>query len=364
MRPEQRVLCLAARTQLEGEDERRLVALLRTGIDWERLWTEAASHEVLPLVAASLRRSGDGLMPAGWATRVQRPLYATLLRNTALAEELTMVSSTLRSAGIDSLAVKGVVLAETVYGDLALRPASDVDILVHPADLPAARSVLGSLGFHRRAERLAEKWTHSHHDPRYFRRTARGDVCLELHWALWPSSRFHDDGGLWARSRTVELRGSALRTLSREDTLLHLAIHRTRAPLLLRSVCDVAELLRRERSWLDWDAVQERAETIGARTALYAVLSGAQRLLAAPLPPGVLEALGVGPLRRRILEPASGPAALFPSAPSSGFARQVRTGLRAFEHDGVRAITGSLVRRAARKGDRLLDVRQAWRLTP
>ncbi|MDQ3982881.1 MAG: nucleotidyltransferase family protein, partial [Actinomycetota bacterium] len=199
MRAEQRVLCLAARTQLDGEEERRLVELLRSGIEWERLWTEAASHEVLPLVAASLRGSRDGIeTPAGWAARAQRPLYATLVRNTALVEDLTAVSSALDAAGVDCLAVKGVVLAETVYGNLALRPAADIDILVHPADLPAARSVLGSLGFHRGAEPLSEEWTHSHHDPRYLRTSARGDVCLELHWALWPSSRFRADAGLWA----------------------------------------------------------------------------------------------------------------------------------------------------------------------
>ncbi len=350
MRAEQRVLCLAARTHLEAEEERRLVELLGSGIDWERLWREAASHDVLPLVAASLGRSHDGIaVPAGWAARAQRPLYATLLRNTALAEDLVAVSSALHRAGIDCLAVKGVVLAETVYGNLALRPAADIDILVRPTDLPAARSVVRSLGFHLGGERLSEEWTHSHHDPRYFRSTARGDVCLELHWALWPSSRFRTDAGLWARARPVELHGSTLRTLSREDTLLHLAIHRTRAPLLLRSVCDVAELLRREGSELDWDAVHRRAETIGARTALYSVLSLSQRLLAAPLPPGVLSTLGVGPLKRRILEPACGPQALFPPAPSGRLGRQIRTGLRAFEHDGVRAITRSLGRRAARK---------------
>jgi hypothetical protein len=148
-----------------------------------------------------------------------------------------------------------------------------------------------------------------------------------------------------------------LRTLSPEDTLLHLAIHRTRAPLRLRSVCDVAELVRREGSKLDWEAVETRAATIGARTALFSVLALSQRLLGAPVPPGVVAGLRVGPLRRRILEPASGAAALFAPAPAAPVRRQVRTGLRAFEHDGVRAIARTLGRRAAQKGDRLLDAR-------
>jgi hypothetical protein len=354
MTAEERVLCLAARTRLDGDDERRLVDLLRSGIEWEQLWHEAARHDVLPLVAATLRHPDDGIaMPADWAARVQRPLYATLLRNTALAEDLDDVSSALGAAGVDSLAVKGVVLAETVYGNLALRPAADLDILVRPADLPTARSVLLSLGFDHRSEPLGDTWAHSHHDEPYFRTTSRGNVCLELHWALWPFTRFRADTGVWERARSVEVRGAMVRTLSREDTLVHLAIHRTRAPLRLRSLCDVAELVRREGSELDWDVVHERATAIGARTALYSVLSLSQRLLAAPVPPGALARAGVGPLRRRVLEPACGAPALFaPPAPGT-IARQLRTGLRAFEHDGARAITAALRDRVARKRARL-----------
>ena len=97
MTPEDRVLSLAARTQVEGDDERRLVELLHSRLDWERLWAEAARHEVLPLVAATLRRLGDEVAPpAGWAARAERQRYATLLRNTGLAEALAEVGSALR----------------------------------------------------------------------------------------------------------------------------------------------------------------------------------------------------------------------------------------------------------------------------
>lgn len=349
---EQRVLCLAARTRLDGDDARRLRALFASGLDWEHLWDEALSHDVLPLVGATLCRLDGAAVPAGWAARAERQLYGTLLRNTALADDLRAASEALREAGIESLAVKGVVLAEAVYGNLALRPAADIDVLVRRADLQGARAVLHSLGFWHRSEPLGDEWAHGHHDEPYFRRTAHREVCLELHWALWPSDRFRSDAGVWERARPVELGGSTLRTLSREDTLLHLAIHRTRSPLRLRSLCDVAELLRRDGVELDWDAVHERATAIGARTAVYCVLTLSERLLGAPVPPAVTARVGVGSLKRRILEPACGAAALFRPRPSREIGRQLRTGLRAFEHDGVRTITRSLGERAARKRER------------
>ena len=355
MTAEDRVLCLAARTSVEADDERRLVQLLRPPLDWERLWAEAARHEVLPLVGATLRRLGErAAPPAGWAARVERQRYATLLRNTGLADALVEVTSAFEDSGVESLAVKGVALASAVYGDLALRPAADLDVVVRPADLPAARSVLRSLGFDHRSDSPGDEWAHSHHDEPYFRSSAGGEVCLELHWALWPAARFRADGGMWERARPLELRGATLRTLAPEDTLLHLAVHRTRAPVRLRSLCDVAELVRRDGSELDWETVETRGAAIGARTALFSVLSLSERLLAAPVPPGILARLGVGPLRRRILEPASGTGALFGPTASGPIRRQLRTGLRAFEHDGVPAIARALARRAAQKGDRLL----------
>jgi hypothetical protein len=132
-------------------------------------------------------------------------------------------------------------------------------------------------------------------------------------------------------------------------------VHRTRAPLRLRPICDVAELLRRERSLLDWDAIGARAAATGARTALYSVLLLAERLLGASVPATVLAGTGVGPLRRRVLGRACGAAAIFRPETSGTIGRQVGAGLRAFEHDGVGTIARSLGDRASKKGDRLLE---------
>ncbi len=70
MNIEQQILCLAARTQRNTGDAERLLALLQGQVDWERLWQLGHLHEVLPLLANSLRPlAGAGQHPSRMAGR-------------------------------------------------------------------------------------------------------------------------------------------------------------------------------------------------------------------------------------------------------------------------------------------------------
>jgi len=271
MNTEQHILCLAARTALEPIVERQLVELLRGSIDWERLWAQGHLHEVLPLLTVTLRRlAAQAPIPAPWLAQAQRRYYATMLRNTALADELLHILAAFRQAGVAALPVKGLVLAETLYGSLALRPLGDLDVLVRPADLPRARAALGELGFAQAKEPGYENAYHPYHDPPYYRRAVGGPICLELHWGLWASHFFQlETDALWRRAVPAQIHGATLSILSPEDTLLHLAIHRSRSALRLRFVCDVGELLRRHRATLDWEYLLAQAQAAGARTTMF-----------------------------------------------------------------------------------------------
>jgi putative nucleotidyltransferase-like protein len=364
MDAEQRILCLAARAQLDDNDAQRLLALLRGPVDWDRLWELAHLHDVVPLLAASLRSlQGQAPIPAGWLARAQRRLYATLLHNTALADELVRACRALRASGIGALAVKGVVLAETLYDSLGLRPTADLDVLVRPDDLPKARAALRELGFDQRGEAPAEQG-HPFHDPRYYRTASAVEVCLELHWALWPAHRFRPPAeSWWDRSVEIQVHGAQVHTLSPEDTLLHLAIHRTDEPLRLRFLCDIAELLRRHSARLDWDYLLAQARGAGARVALFSALAPAHAALGAPLPPDLLPQLGVGWLRRRLLERACGIAAMVHPHAQSRLFPWPYTPLRLLVLDDAGQAARELGYQIGRLDHvRLAGYRRGWRL--
>jgi hypothetical protein len=362
---EQQILCFAARTRRKPADEQRLVELLREPLDWERLWRLGHMHDVLPLLAASLRPlASQAPIPAAWLERAQRRFYATLLRNTALADELARVCAALSAAGVAAIPVKGVVLGETVYGNLALRPAADLDVLVRPHDLPAARATLRALGYGQRAEPLFAELHHPYHDPQYFHPAAGGEICLELHWALWAARFFHlSADALWERASASRLRGAEVRLLSPEDTLLHLAIHRSRSALRLRFLCDVAELLRLHAGVLDWDYLVGQATAAGARTALFFALALPVDLLGAPLPAEVLPRLRVSRFKRRLLENTCGATALFRTRVEDDLRQQPHLIYRILEQDGAGQITRALGYSLFRTGwKHLHNARRAWQV--
>jgi hypothetical protein len=356
MNNEQRILCLAARLQISPAAERELKERLRGPIDWERLWQQGHLHEVLPQLATTMRRlASEVTPPAEWRVRAQRRLYATLIRNTTLADALLEILNAFRAAGVIGIPVKGLVLAETLYGGLGMRSLGDLDVLVRPADLPAARAALAHLQFAQEDEPGFENAHHPFHDAPYYRPATGGSVCLELHWGLW-ASRFFRLGidALWQRSATAQIHGAALPILSPEDTLLHLAIHRSRSPLRLRFVCDIANLLHHHNNVIDWEYTLVQARAAGARTALYVALALARELLDAPVPAGVLPRLHVSAPKRRLLEYTCGATALFRPAAPGDLKQQPSLLLRVLEQDGLAHIGLNVGVSLLRKGQKHL----------
>ncbi len=355
----QQILLNVTRALRTAADDQALLQLLAEGLSWEQLWEQARLHEVQPLLTVALQGLAPQFSPpAAWAARARKHFYGTLTRNTVLADELVRTLDAFAALQIDALPVKGVVLSETLYGSLALRPSSDLDVLVRPADLVRAREVLQGLGFRQAAKPKFEERFHAFHDPPYFRRVGALEVCLELHHGLWDAAFFVPDfAPIWARRVAACIHGREGLILAPEDTLLHLAIHRSRSALRLRFVADIARLLQYHQATLDWAYLLERAHHLGALTTLAISLDLAHSLLQAPLPVPLPDRLRLRGLRQRILRYTCGVPALFSARPTSDLSQQPSLYLRLLEQDGLlhvlRATAYSLRRTAHKHIDQL-----------
>jgi hypothetical protein len=219
---------------------------------------------------------------------------ASRARHLVMTSELGRV---LRRCAAERLAVivlKGPVLAESVYPDPALRPFSDLDLLVRPEDRLRMDAVLRHLGHRRVADEHSWDFDIAYDGATVYE--SPGHVRVDLHWALLTEPRFVcalDEAGIWERSAEITVAGEAARGLGREDLILymaaHLAVHHSLAGLL--RYWDVALLLGNGAGPVDWPALQARAARWRTGRALYFVLLGAQTLFEAPVPPAVLAAL-------------------------------------------------------------------------
>jgi hypothetical protein len=301
---------------LSPADHAWLVACLRTlgkrrpppppgaGLDWPAMVDAADAEDVLPALAHTLAGAGWRGVPPSARRRLSDGLAACRARHLLMTRELGQALRQCAAAGVDVIVLKGPVLAESVYPDPALRPFSDLDLLVRPADRFRMDAMLRDLGHRRVADEHSWDFDIAY-DGATLYETAAG-VRIDLHWALLTEPRFvwnADEAEIWERSVAITVAGQPARGLGGEDLLLylaaHLAVHHTLAGL--RRYWDVALLLERCHGALDWDALLARAARWRTRRALGFVLAGARALFDAPVPAAVLAALRPRGVRARLL---------------------------------------------------------------
>jgi hypothetical protein len=242
----------------------------------EALLEQAARHGLLAAVAAALPADETRL-----SGRYQRLAAGMRLRDARAREVLSEVAGALARAGIVPAALKGPVLAERFYPEPALRPSSDLDLLVSPAQLAPAVDALLALGF-RRADPLQDAYQLRRHHHVQLHRTP--GPAVELHYRASSAfgASFPADELLARASAHRTAGGTDVRVLAPEDELLTLAVHAAGHRFeRLGWLLDLRLLLARVA--LDWDVVGRRAEACRCRRALAYALEPL-RELGAPIP--------------------------------------------------------------------------------
>jgi hypothetical protein len=112
------------------------------------LLAAARLHGVLPTVLRGLNAAYPQFAELNGVRAAGRLVWSTAALSLALRHHGRRIIAALQSAGIGAAIVKGPAFADRIYPDPALRPFSDLDILVHPTDRAAVRELMPGLGFH------------------------------------------------------------------------------------------------------------------------------------------------------------------------------------------------------------------------
>jgi hypothetical protein len=282
-----------ARVSLGAEHIEQLRSLTKGGLDWERLLNVAERQGLTPLVCRHASHHLADSLPPEIHARMERLLSESLRRNVYLFGELLKTIEALRAHGIEAIPYKGPSLAEEIYGNLALRESSDLDLLLRLEDALRARDVLLANGF---AMRTGDGAEHAAALLRYgcdFELHRSDGLIVELHWNIVPpyyavGLDVHD---LWERSRQQDFSGRSIRLLSPEDLLLVLCVHGGKHMWYrIAWLTDVAEMLR-AYSAIDWNGFLDRARRAGILRLALLALYLANGVLGAPLPGPIQTAL-------------------------------------------------------------------------
>lgn len=294
------MLCVTA--NISPSQKERLSQILAGAVDWKYLLDLAEFHGVAPLIAHNLVANGlSSQVPQPYLERLSQIYNGTLYRNVILSNEVTKVLSVFSQHGIAAIILKGIILAEQLYGNPGLRTVADMDILVQPEEVSLAGSLLLEMGYQQPVPKQA--WNHPFHEAPYYKQ-GQFPFFIELHWDLDNSKLVAiPKEEIWRRAQFLQLQGGSTMVLSAEDNLLFLANHLFKHHThLLKFLGDIAELLKKYDGVLDWDYIIESARSWQIEAAVHYSLKRAKDLLEAPVPVSPVRALKPSIWRRWVLD--------------------------------------------------------------
>jgi hypothetical protein len=297
------LLLACARPRIDQEGANRIREAARRSVDWDSLIKASLTHGLMPLLYENLSTHCPDLVPPIHLNQLRDLFQKNAARSVLLTGELLDILDLFATEGIEAMPYKGPAIAMSIYGRLALRQFSDLDILVRKRDVWGCQQLLISRGYEPHFD-ITERQLPSFLKLGYVQMFTRdrGQSVVELHWGI--ASRFFmfplDTDRFWERLRSASLMGKKILAPSTEDLLLLLCVHGAKDLWeRLEWICGITELIRAQTD-VDWDAVTRNAKELGAERILLLGLFLAGELFGAEFPPSIVRRIDQQPTIRSL----------------------------------------------------------------
>ncbi|GAC1417720.1 MAG: hypothetical protein NVSMB62_08720 [Acidobacteriaceae bacterium] len=250
-------LLLACARWPQNETDREQIRVSFAGLaqpQLERFLKVALHHRLVPLVSRNLRASIAGLA----LTADQQAIVdqfgqlaaANAYRALRSLAEMGRLLQELEAAGISVKVLKGIPLAQSVFGDLSLRATGDLDLLIPEDSILKSDQILRAAGYRGlfQVQRFTPKrlaFYRTHWKDIAYENSALGHQ-VDLHWRCFRNSEMPGGDLCAAKGETsVDFGNVQVNTLPRMETLLYLCVHGTLDGwLYLKSLADVGASVR------------------------------------------------------------------------------------------------------------------------
>jgi hypothetical protein len=262
--------------------------------DWNTVVLAARRQRVVSLVYDALQAAGVPL-PAAPAAEFARRAQAISRKNLLLATETCRLQTLLDAAGIPSVALKGVALAQLAYGSFKVKHTRDIDLLTPPGGALAAMALLERDGYALSFPSNHLSATQRRAVVRYSREVAfihpDNGAFLELQWRVADNPELLKEVHAGSPTQNVVVAdGLSIRTLARDDLFAYLCIHGAyHAWSRLKWLADLNAFIAAADA--DVMHLHRYAQAKGAGLCSGQALLLCQRLFALPLPDGLASEL-------------------------------------------------------------------------
>ncbi len=265
--PELELVLCCSTPAFEDAARTRAQELLDRALNWNKFAALAFAHGLSPLVYTRLC-SAPAFARHASSLQLKSDARALTQRALVLTTEMKRLIPRLEAEGIETLVLKGPLLARIVYGDSVLRAFTDLDIMVRPEDVARAWALLADEGYTPEYKiapaHFAALIAYGNHLPFY---GTPNKELVELHWTFFARSRAasFDVQGAWARREPICFDDTTVMSLAPRDLIHFLCLHGTKhAWSRLSWITDLAWFVFRYPD-LDWDALLDHATRLGTR---------------------------------------------------------------------------------------------------
>jgi len=273
---ENRLLLYCAQTSIPDDTLNKVKDILSFSLNWEEVLESAFSHGVAPLLCHNLKKiQKSKLIPEKVMHKLKKAYYGNVASNMYLYAELKRILEAFNEKGVDVILLKGAALAKTVYGDIGLRPMSDIDLLVKKEDLAYAKKIMPDLEYVFAPDKRNEEWREKNHYhlPPYIQPDK--NIVVEIHWHITGNSFRINIDEWWEMAKVIKIDNCQALIPSPEDMLIHICLHlynHSYNEFTLRGLCDILETLRYYRKEINWQLFQDKIGKYKINKPVYTML--------------------------------------------------------------------------------------------
>jgi len=301
---EDRLLLCLCRTNRTDWLKKEIIESERKGIDWDRLLKNTRDNGASGVVYRHLNAIIKDCpnIPLNIYEELKDDYYQTAAKNTVLFEELGKILKTLKKNRLQVIVLKGAALASIVYGNLALRSMSDIDLLVKKEDLFSLDKQMGLMDYRPVDKSVNDvDFSSTYLTTLDYRRASQDSYSFHIHWHFVNSTVPNESyiecvkmENVWQDAEKSDIANVETLVMAPHHFIIHLSEHALRVTHSLSKLsfmCDINEVIRYYQERYDWDRLIEESLKFNLEKFVYLGLYFTSRFLATEIPEKVLSKL-------------------------------------------------------------------------
>ncbi len=306
--PEESLIFTVSKIDLKDGDSIRLHNILKQDPDWSTIERYANQLGLEPLLFKHISQNGNAHnVPDQIMLSLKKSYINQLGTNFKIYREVKNILEVMNMSNIPIVLLKGAFLAKYIYGDIALRPMVDIDVLVRERDSEIVQRKLIELGF----KKIDTYYTSDFHealfseDAKHLTPLVKPRVgCVEVHLNIFPKVRYDSKEmrKVWLTLVTINLDGVQIKSLSPEYQLLHLCLHlyyhitniSSEHDIRFFWFCDIHESIIYYGDKFNWESFCGIVDSVGVGAQVGTILAYIRHNWNTPIPETILHSLESG----------------------------------------------------------------------